>query len=91
MPDDQKDRFGNTLRDAEQGKEKQYFAQRDKELIEKMRRGGTDARTAPAELRCPACGEALRPQALRQVKVDQCPSCGGVWLGSSEFEELARR
>jgi hypothetical protein len=34
---DPKDRFGDKLRDAEKAREEQYFAKREKELLEKMR------------------------------------------------------
>lgn len=34
---DSKDRFGDKLRDAEKAREEQYFAKREKELLEKMR------------------------------------------------------
>lgn len=38
MANEQKDRFGDKLRDAEKGREDEYFARRDRELLEKMRR-----------------------------------------------------
>lgn len=38
MGNDQKDRFGDKLRDIEKGREDDYFARRDRELLEKMRR-----------------------------------------------------
>jgi len=94
MPDE-KDRLGDKLRDAERGREDQFFAQRDRELIEKLR-GEKDAaveeahRTAALN-RCPKCGTALRQREHRGVKVDECSSCGGIWLDHGEFEELAGR
>lgn len=38
MANEQKDRFGDKLRDAEKAREDEYFARRDRELLEKMRR-----------------------------------------------------
>ncbi len=94
MPDE-KDRLGDKLRDVERGREDQYFAQRDRELIERLRRerdaAVEEAQRAAALNRCPKCGTALRQREHRGVKVDECPSCGGIWLDHGEFEELAGR
>ena len=38
MANEQKDRFGDKLRDAEKAREDEYFARRDRELLEKLRR-----------------------------------------------------
>ncbi len=37
MAGDQKDRLGDKLRDLEKAREDDYFARRDRELLEKMR------------------------------------------------------
>lgn len=41
MANDNKDRFGDKLRDAEKGREDEYFARRDRELLEKIRKEQT--------------------------------------------------
>lgn len=43
-------------------------------------------------MNCPSCrGTALRPAMTRQgVEIDQCPSCGGVWLDKGEIFHFAR-
>jgi hypothetical protein len=38
MVDQEKDRLGDKLRKKEKGQEEDYFARRDRELIEKLRR-----------------------------------------------------
>jgi hypothetical protein len=46
MVDPEKDRLGDKLRKKEKGHEEDYFARRDRELIEKLRRkqgGESDA------------------------------------------------
>jgi DNA repair exonuclease SbcCD ATPase subunit len=53
MGNDQKDRFGDKMRDLEHAREDKFFAERDKELLAKLRakqRGES----------CPVCGEPLR-------------------------------
>lgn len=49
MGNDHKDRLGDKLRDLEHAREDKYFADREKELLAKMR----------AKAACPTCGEPL--------------------------------
>ena len=37
---------------------------------------------------CPKCGTDLSEVQFRQVKVDKCFSCGGVFLDDGELEQL---
>ena len=48
---DQKDRYGDKLRDLERAREDKYYSDRDKELIEKMRRekAAGDGEKTPAD------------------------------------------
>jgi len=72
VPNDEKDRFGDTMREAERGREDQYFAKRDRELIKKMREQDGTA-TAPA--RCPTCGGELREVPRGGREQARCPAC----------------
>jgi len=42
---------------------------------------------------CPRCPELVLERKwfsdLKQVEIDQCPKCGGVWLDAGELEEVA--
>lgn len=40
-------------------------------------------------MRCPKCGQELDEITFRDVKVDKCFSCGGVFLDDGELEQLA--
>jgi uncharacterized protein len=95
MAGEEKDRLGNKLRDAERGREDQYFAERDRQLVERLRREQEAAAEGSPQAgglgRCPKCGTALQQQSLHGVSVDACPSCQGVWLAKGELQELARR
>ncbi|MFO8014316.1 MAG: zf-TFIIB domain-containing protein [Phycisphaerae bacterium] len=42
-----------------------------------------------AALECPNCGTSMQRDAKRDLAVDVCPSCGGVWLDSGELNALA--
>jgi len=91
----EKDPFGDKLKDAEKAREDQYFAKRDRELVEKLREqkeGEQEAELkSAASMRCPKCGEKLVGRVVHGVTVDDCPACGGLWLDKGEFEDLARR
>lgn len=95
MPDDQKDRFGDTLREAEKAREDLYFAEQDKKLVEKLKaakqaEAEAELRSA-ARMRCPKCGQRLSARSFHEVQVEECPDCGGLWLDAGEFEALAKR
>lgn len=92
---DEKDRFGDKMREVEKAREDLFFQQRDKELVEKMRREKAAeeevAVRASARGRCPKCGHSLEQRVLHEIGVDECPECGGMWLDEGELETLAKR
>ena len=94
MAMEEKDRFGNKLRDAERAREDQYFAEQDRQLIDRLRQA-KEGETEPAlkqaaHMRCPKCGTRLSSHTLHDVSLDECPSCHGVWLDAGELEALGR-
>jgi hypothetical protein len=94
----EKDRLGNKLREAERGREDQFFAERDRQLIERLRdakEGETGGEAKPAlpqaaDMRCPKCNTRLESHVLHDIAVEECPSCHGMWLDEGELEALAR-
>lgn len=74
--------------------EDEYFLLQDAELI-KAHRAKLDAeRTAAARkqhlMKCPKCGADLKEQALKNVTVDVCPDCKGLWLDAGELELIGK-
>ena len=72
--------------------EDEYFLKQDAELI-KARRERLDAEREARERtqqspKCPRDGSALEEQEFHKVKIDRCPTCGGVWLDGGELEQL---
>jgi hypothetical protein len=67
--------------------EDEYFAKRDAEWI-RNRRAELDAQEAAAAktIKCPRCGTALTERAFRNVKLDSCEKCKGVWFDAGELE-----
>lgn len=71
---DEKDRFGDTLKLIERAKEDIYFAEREREMLEKLRGQLRKVEKSSAELRCPKCQGVwesftyVRAGSLRQVR-----------------------
>jgi len=93
MATSEKDRLGDKLRQAERGREDQYFAERDRQLVEQLRRARAEEAEEQvkeaAQMRCPKCGSRLAQRRLRGVSVEECPSCHGVWLDEGELQQIA--
>lgn len=89
---DEKDRLGAKLREKEKAEEDRYFAQRDKELLEKLKQQQAESQAAEhALMRCPKCGVKLNTVKHHEVTVEECPTCQGMWLDRGELEILAQR
>jgi len=88
---DDKDRFGDKLRDKERAEEDLYFNRRDEALLEKMRQQKAGATVATGTMRCPKDGAALVAVDHHGVSVEECPTCGGMWLNKGELETVAKR
>ena len=41
-------------------------------------------------MKCPKCGMDLQEIELHGVKVDQCASCGGVFLDAGELDQVSK-
>jgi hypothetical protein len=86
MPTDEKDKFGDTMKLVERAKEDIYFAQRDREILEKLR-GELKKVAKPAdELICPRGHGPLESYTFQGFALDRCPSCGGIWMDKGELE-----
>jgi hypothetical protein len=92
---DEKDRFGDKLRDAEKGREDQYFADRDRRLTEKLHAQAAGQQDAggnvAGHMLCPRCGERLTATNYSGITVDECPACRGMFLEHDQLQRLAKR
>lgn len=72
--------------------EDEYFVKQDADLIREMRaRLDAQRSTEGGQVnRCPRDGTALNEEERHSVKIDVCPTCGGIWLDKGELELLAR-
>jgi len=80
--DAEKDRLGDKLRDLEHGRENKYFADRDRELLEKLRRESMP-------VACPSCGANLKPLEDGPLKAYGCEAGHGLWLAAADLSILA--
>jgi uncharacterized C2H2 Zn-finger protein len=74
--------------------EDEYFGKQNLEIIHEMR-VKLDAERRKAERKahhnkCPRCGADLKEQHAEQVRIDECPECGGIWLDKGELDQLQR-
>ena len=79
--------------------EDEYFARQELERRKKWAQEQS-ARMATEEkerikqlhyMKCPKCGMDLKEIDLHGVKVDQCATCGGVFLDAGEIEQIAKQ
>jgi Transcription factor zinc-finger len=83
---DEKDRLGATLKKKERAEEERYFAEQDRERLEKLRAKRVAAEAAGHTASCPRCGQGLVERDRKGVMVDVC-----MWLDTGELEFLAGR
>lgn len=88
---DEKDRLGSKLQEKGRADEDRYFAQRDREALEKLKHGAEAEVKKDALMRCPKCGVQLKSVEHHGVTVEECPSCQGLWLDRGELEALSQR
>jgi len=88
---DEKDRFGETMKLVERAKEDIYFAERDRELIEKLKRELKKVVKESLQIRCPKCPGDLESYMFQGFALDRCQSCGGIWMDKGELEAVIRK
>ena len=79
--------------------EEEYFARlefekRKKAAEERARTLAQEERRKLRELhhmRCPKCGMELVEVSFREIRIDRCSSCDGVWLDAGELEAVASK
>ena len=75
---DEKDRFGETMKLVERAKEDIYFAQRDRELIEKLKAQLQKVEDQESKLYCPKCRGLLETYTFQGFVLERCQACGGI-------------
>jgi Zn-finger nucleic acid-binding protein len=86
----EKDRFGETMKLVEKAKEDIYFAEKDRELIELLKAQLKEQKTSPG-LQCPKCQGELATYNFLDVLLERCRNCEGMWLDRGELQAILRR
>ena len=92
MTPDEKDRLGNKLRDLEKAREDQYAAEKDRELLDKLRQKKAELKKVAAEatatmgVMCPRCHRGLVPELHGNVTLMVCPDKDGAWLDAGALK-----
>ena len=88
---EEKDRFGDFISLLERAREDVYFAEKDRELLDKQKRRLEKAQQDQLErhaLNCPQCGIALRNSSLMNFAVSRCSGCGGIWVDHAVLQQF---
>ncbi len=72
--------------------ENQYFLKKERQQLEQLK-AAMKEELAPelCRNRCPKCGRKLEVMSFREVPLDQCPGCGGIWLGPRDLQILSQK
>jgi uncharacterized protein with PIN domain len=79
-------------------KEEEYFARQEferkkKDQQESLARLEAEEKERLKELhymRCPKCGMKLIEINYKEIAVDKCSSCNGIWLDAGELEAISK-
>jgi len=88
---DEKDRFGEKMKLVERAKEDIYFAEKDRELRDKLKSQLRKVEKGESRPHCPKCPGALETYTFQGVTLDRCHECGGVWMDHGELETVVRK
>ena len=87
----EKDKFGETMKLKERAHEDIFFAEQDRELMEKLRANLQKTEKTAIDLRCPKCPGHLHGYTFEGFALDRCDTCGGVWMDRGELEGVVRK
>lgn len=79
------------LDDRGRALENEYFRQKEKELIEKMKAKIEAEDSKDLHLQCPKCDGTLYEADYESIKIDVCNKCTGVWLDAGELAQIAAK
>jgi len=88
---DEKDRLGDKLSQKQRADEDRYFAEQDRQRIDRLRKQQEEAKRADKLGLCPRCATPLVKLQIEGVEVDRCPEDCGMWLDKGEMETITGR
>jgi ribosomal protein L31 len=79
------------LDDRGRALENEYFRNKEKELLEKMRAKVQSDSAKSLELQCPKCDGTLHETDFENIKIDVCDKCHGVWMDAGELAQITHK
>ena len=79
------------LDDRGRALENEYFRNKEKELLAKMKAKIEAEGTRSLEVKCPKCDGTLHETNFDNIKIDVCDRCHGAWLDAGELAQLTHR
>lgn len=62
----------------------------EEEKHKKLKEGEKKKLKELHHMRCPKCGMELIEIDYREIKVDKCSECAGIWLDAGELDAVAK-
>jgi Zn-finger nucleic acid-binding protein len=90
---EERDRFGEFIRLLERAREDVFFAEKDRDLLDKLKRRLEKAQQGQWEnsaMKCPRCGISLHNSRVSDLPVSRCSACGGIWLDRGAMPEFIK-
>jgi Zn-finger nucleic acid-binding protein len=88
---EEKDRYGDFISLLERAREDDYFAGKEREVLEKLKRRLEEAQLDKVKLHnmnCPRCGISLDQSSLLDFAVSRCSECGGIWISHRALQQF---
>ena len=79
------------MEDRGQALENEYFHRREQELIAKMKAKIEDDDAKRLGIKCPKCDGTLIEADFKDIKIDVCDRCTGVWLDAGELTQIVTK
>lgn len=79
------------LDDRGRALENEYFRNKERELLEKIKAKIASDAARATEADCPKCDGKLHETDFENIKIDVCDQCHGVWLDAGELTQLTHK
>lgn len=83
--------MSNVLEERGSALENEYFHNKEKELIEKMKAKLAADEARATMMNCPRCDGKLVETDYEHIKIDVCDKCSGVWFDAGELAQVVDR
>ena len=79
------------LDDRGRALENEYFRNKEKDLLAKMKAKIESEGSRNLEIQCPKCDGTLHETNFENIRIDVCDRCHGVWLDAGELSQITHR